>query len=77
MLIPASVESNVWREIVWKKAAAIYMLFGRTRFCRLDGSTTTGRPLRSVALVTFCEQEAQLMKRMPFAGVFLQNWERR
>lgn len=47
-LVPATVETVVWRSVVWKRARGVFLLHGRTRFCALDGSTTTGRPLRSV-----------------------------
>ena len=76
-LVPASVESIVWRKCVWAKAKAIYLLHGRTRFCALDGSTTTGRPLRSVALIGWDEAERKIFGRLPFAGTLLTEWDRR
>lgn len=76
-LVAASVESKVWREIVWKRAAGIFLLHGRTRFCRPDGSTTTGRPLRSIALIGWGVYDAAVLEVAPFAGVFLRSWDSR
>lgn len=73
-LIPASVESVVWRETVWKRAHAILLLHGRTRFCNPDGSSTTGRPLRSIALIAWNNKDAQILEVTALAGVFLQDW---
>lgn len=77
MLVPASVESVVWRRRVWPEAHAIYLLHGRTRFCAIDGSTTTGRPLRSVCLIAWDQYEAKLLEAAPFAGVLLKSWNQR
>jgi phage N-6-adenine-methyltransferase len=76
-LVPATVESNVWREYVWPRARALFLLHGRTRFLNPDGSTTTGRPLRSIALIAWTDFDADVLKRSPFAGIFLDAWQRR
>lgn len=76
-LVPASVESVVWREIVWPLASAVLLLHGRTRFANPDGSTTTGRPLRSVCLIGWNSIEADRLEACDFAGVLLRNWRQR
>jgi hypothetical protein len=76
-LVPATVESKVWREKVWRLASAIFLLHGRTRFCNPDGSTTTGRPLRSIALIGWSEADAAILRNVTFAGVLLEAWEQR
>ncbi len=76
-LVPATVESQVWREDVWPKATAIYLLHGRTRFCNPDGSTTTGRPLRSIALIAWSKNDAQYLDATTLAGVLLKKWAQR
>lgn len=73
-LVPASVESQVWRSDVWKFAHAVLMLNGRTRFANPDGSTTTGRPSRSVALIAWSLEDAAILERTGFAGVFIRKW---
>lgn len=77
LLVPASVESRTWREIVWPKATAILLLHGRTRFCRPDGSATVGRPLKSIALVTWTQEDAAVLEAAPFAGALLKSWRQR
>lgn len=76
-LVPASVESRVWRTYVWPKAKAILLLHGRTRFCNPDGSATTGRPLRSIALIAWSEFDAKVLSDSAFAGVLLRYWDSR
>jgi hypothetical protein len=76
-LVSASVESKIWSRVVWPKAKAILLLYGRTRFCNPDGSTTTGRPLRSVALVAWSEADAEVLRVSTLAGVLLQDWHQR
>lgn len=76
-LVPASVESQVWREIVWKQASSVLLLHGRTRFCNPDGSATTGRPLRSIALIAWSEYDSRILEAAPFAGVLLKAWQQR
>lgn len=74
-LVPASVESGAWRQFIWKKAKALFLFYGRTRFCRVDGSSTTGRPRRSVALIAWSEFDATVLRGAPFAGVHIEKWE--
>jgi phage N-6-adenine-methyltransferase len=76
-LVPASVESRIWREIVWPQAIAVSLLHGRTRFCNPDGSATRGRPLRSIALIAWSPLDANVLEAAPFAGVFLTRWDQR
>jgi hypothetical protein len=76
-LVPASVESVVWREVVWKCAKAVLLLHGRTRFCNPDGSSTQGRPLRSIALIAWSEFDAGVLERSALAGVFVKDWNLR
>lgn len=76
-LITASVESRVWREFVWPLAKAVFLLHGRTRFCNPDGSGTTGRPLRSIALIAWSDVDAGYLAYAPFAGVLLKGWTQR
>ena len=76
-LVPATVESQVWRADVWPKAAAIYLLHGRTRFCNPDGSATTGRPLRSIALIAWSQEDAKFLFETSLAGVLLSEWRHR
>lgn len=76
-LVPCSVESKVWREVVWKQARCILLLHGRTRFANPDGSSTTGRPLRSVALIAWNDREADVLTKTRFAGVLLKKWSQR
>jgi phage N-6-adenine-methyltransferase len=73
-LVPASVESRIWREVVWKQARAILLLHGRTRFCNPDGSTTTGRPLRSIALIGWGQYDRDVLGVSPLCGVLLTSW---
>lgn len=73
-LIPASVESRVWRSHVWPKAKAVLLLHGRTRFCNPDGTNTTGRPLRSIALIAWNDVDATVLRNSQLAGVLLENW---
>lgn len=74
-LVPASVESVIWREVVWRRAQAILLLHSRTRFANPDGSTTTGRPLRSVCLIGWTVEERIRLEAVPFAGVLLTSWK--
>ena len=76
-LVPASVESVVWREVVWRRARAVLLLHGRTRFCNPDGSATTGRPLRSIALLAWSDHDAAILEAAPFAGILLKSWNQR
>lgn len=76
-LVPASVESEVWRQFVWKRAAAVLLLFGRTRFNNPDGSSTTGRPLRSIALIAWSPADADILRNCRLAGCFLELWDLR
>lgn len=73
-LVPASVESRVWRSHVWPKAKCVLLLHGRTRFANPDGSVTTGRPLRSIALIAWNDVDAGVLQRCPLAGVCLTQW---
>lgn len=73
-LVAASFESKIWRKCVWPRAKAIFLLHGRTRFCNPDGSTTTGRPLRSIALIAWGDVDAEMLGRVPFAGIHLTAW---
>lgn len=76
-LVPASVESQVWREIVWKRADSILLLHGRTRFCNPDGSSTTGRPLRSVCLIAWTPDDGAVLEATTLAGVLIEAWKQR
>ena len=76
-LVPASVESQVWREVVWREAVGILLLHGRTRFCNPDGSSTQGRPLRSVCLIAWTTHDAVILSDSALAGVFLKDWHQR
>lgn len=76
-LVAASVESRVWRDCVWRKARAILLLHGRTRFCNPDGSATVGRPLRSIALIGWADADAQILATSTLAGVLLTHWSHR
>ncbi len=76
-LVPASVESVVWRDTVWKRAHGILLLHGRTRFCNPDGSATSGRPLRSIALIGWSDYDAKILAASALAGVFLKDWNQR
>lgn len=76
-LVPASVESKVWREHVWTRAKSILLLHGRTRFCNPDGSSTQGRPLRSVALIAWAAEDAAIIANSPLAGSLLWGWSQR
>jgi len=77
LLTTAGIESRIWREIVWPSAKAIYLLHGRTRFAKPDGSPTTGRPLRSIALIAWKDADAEILAAAPFAGVLLQSWKQK
>jgi phage N-6-adenine-methyltransferase len=76
-LVPASVESPLWRSNVWPKAKSVLLLHGRTRFCNPDGSKSVGRPLRSVALIAWSDVDAAVLQRCPIAGVLLRFWHQR
>lgn len=76
-LVPASVESRVWRSHVWTKASAVLLLHGRTRFCNPDGSSTQGRPLRSIALIAWSPSDAAVLNCCALAGIFLSEWSQR
>jgi hypothetical protein len=53
------------------------LLHGRTRFCNPDGSSTTGRPLRSIALIGWTDADAEILRKTSLAGVLLTNWNQR
>lgn len=74
-LVPFRGESQVWRRVVWKRAQAIFLIHGRMRFCNPDGSTTTGRPLGSVALISWTPEEVQTLERITVAGILLTSWK--
>lgn len=76
-LVPAAVESRTWRDTVWKSAKGVLLLYGRTRFSNPDGSCTTGRPLRSVALVAWSEEDSRVLYGSELAGVYLPVWSQR
>jgi hypothetical protein len=76
-LVPASVESRVWRAHVWPKAKGVLLLHGRTRFCNPDGSNTVGRPLRSIALIGWSAEDAAILRNSEIAGVWLSEWSQR
>lgn len=76
-LVPASVESQVWREVVWTGARGILLLHGRTRFSNPDGSATRNRPLRSIALIAWSPADAEILKSSSLAGVYLDSWRQR
>jgi len=76
-LVPASVESVIWREVVWKQAKALLLLHGRTRFCNPDGSATTGRPLRSIALIAWSDRDRAVLEASRLAGILLTTWNQR
>lgn len=76
-LVPATVESTVWRDYVWRAAKAILLTSGRMRFCRPDGSMTTGRPLRSIALIAWAEFDAAVLSGSSLGGTLLRHWSQR
>lgn len=76
-LVPASVESNVWQRFVWPRARGIFLFAGRTRFCNPDSSVTTGRPLRSIALIAWTAADLDVLSRANFSGVLLTSWSSR
>lgn len=76
-LVPASVESRAWRSSVWTRAKAILLLHGRTRFCNPDGSSTQGRPLRSIALIAWGAADADVLTASQLAGTLLTTWRQR
>lgn len=76
-LVPASIESVVWREVVWADACGVLLLHGRTRFCNPDGSSTQGRPLRSIALIAWTTHDAVVLSDSALAGVLLKDWGQR
>lgn len=76
-LVPATVESTTWRTIVWEKAAGILLLHGRTRFCNPDGSQTTGRPLRSIALIGWSTEDSKILENCALSGIYLKSWKKR
>lgn len=65
------VESRVWRSSVWPVASSIFLVHGRTRFCNPDGSATTGRPLRSIALIAWTGEDAEILRALTIAGVLI------
>lgn len=73
-LVPASVESGIWKACVWRRATAILLLHGRTRFCNPDGSSTTGRPLRPIALIAWSAADAEHLAACKLSGVLLRDW---
>jgi phage N-6-adenine-methyltransferase len=77
LLVTASIESRIWKDVVWRRATAVLLLHGRTRFCRPDGSATVGRPLRSIALVAWSAEDAVTLEAAPLAGVLLKSWQQR
>ena len=76
-LVPATLESGVWRKTVWPKAKCILLLAGRVRFCNPDGSNTTGRPLRPVSLIAWSDEDEFVLRRCALAGVLLSQWKLR
>lgn len=76
-LVAASIESIAWRKFVWPSAKAVLLLHGRTRFANLDGSQTTGRPLRSIALIAWTDSDRLVLEGSPLAGVLLTDWRQR
>lgn len=73
-LVPATLESVVWRKYVWPSAKAILVVHGRMRFCNPDGSATTGRPLRGIALIAWTPSDAEVLERSTLAGYLLRAW---
>lgn len=73
-LVAATVESKVWRSHVWPAAAAVFLVHGRTRFCNPDGSSTQGRPLRSISLIAWADEDKRILERLTLAGVLLTEW---
>ena len=70
-LVPSTTESVFWREIVWRHAKAILLLHGRVRFCRMDGTATTGNPLRPVCLIAWSKRDTGFLTRSTLASVLL------
>lgn len=73
-LVPATVENQVWNDTVWPKASAVLLLKGRTRFCNPDGSKTSGRPLRSIALIAWTPEDAAFLTNSGLPGALLTAW---
>lgn len=73
-LVPSTTESQTWRKCVWHNASAVLLLHGRVRFANPDGSATTGRPLRPVALIAWDSYERGVLERCGLAGVLLTDW---
>lgn len=76
-LIPAAVESITWRKWIWSRSAAVFLLHGRVQFCNPDGSITSGRPLRGVALIAWSPRDTEILRKITCAGVLLENWRNR
>jgi hypothetical protein len=74
-LVPATVESVVWRKYVWTRATTVFLLHGRTRFCNPDGSATMGRPLRSIALIAWTPHDRLVLQTCGLAGVLIRDWK--
>lgn len=77
LLVPASIESGAWHTWVWPSAKAILFLHGRPRFYNPDGSTTTGRPLRPIALIAWSDLDADVLDRSLLSGVLLKSWKKK
>lgn len=73
-LVPAQTESKVWRNVVWRKAKAVTLLTGRTRFANMDGSQSSCDPLRGIALIAWSDSDAEVLRNSRLAGVFLDAW---
>ena len=58
-------------------AAGPGFLHGRTRFCNPDGSSTTGRPLRPIALIAWSPADADHLAACKLSGVLLRDWSLR
>lgn len=76
-LVPATVEAIMWRNFVWKLAKAVLLTHGRMRFCRPDGSVTTGRPRQGIALIAWSAADRRVLADCAIAGTLVTEWEQR
>lgn len=69
MLIPAAVETKLWRQVVWQSATAVAFWNNRIRFERHDGVADTGNKLPSALVYWGCDLPRFVKAFAPHATV--------
>ena len=67
-LVFARTETVVWQATVWGRADAVLFLFGRVRFCHVDGTVAKGGGGAPSALVAYGKGNVEVLRRAVEAG---------